>query len=77
MSNPVKLVIKPRTHDLGQFDVVPVILLGGTPIDGKSHLWWNFASSSKERLEQAKDDQKNKRFDRIEGGDEFITLSEK
>lgn len=77
MPNPVELVIKPRTHDLGQFDVVSVMLLSGTPIDGKPHLWWNFVSSSKERLEQAKDDRKNKRFDRIEGGDKFITLSQK
>jgi redox-sensitive bicupin YhaK (pirin superfamily) len=54
-----------------------VILLGGAPIDGERHLWWNFVSSSRERLEQAKDDWKNNRFDRIAGDDEFIPLPEK
>ena len=54
-----------------------VMLLGGAPIDGERHLWWNFVSSSGERLEQAKDDWKNNRFDRIAGDDEFIPLPEK
>lgn len=53
-----------------------VMLLGGAPIDGERHIWWNFVSSSKERIEQAKDDWKNNRFDRIEGDDEFIPLPE-
>ncbi len=30
--------------------------LGGEPLDGHRHLWWNFVSSSKERIEQAKAD---------------------
>ena len=33
-------------------------VLGGTPIDGERHIWCNFASSSKERIEQAKADWK-------------------
>lgn len=76
MPNSVEPVIKPRTCDLGRFDVVPVILLGGAPIHGECHLWWNFVSSFKEQLEQAKDDREKKRFDRIGGGDEFIPLPE-
>ncbi|RAL21128.1 hypothetical protein DL240_13420 [Lujinxingia litoralis] len=32
-----------------------VMLLGGEPL-GKRHIWWNFVSSSKERIEQAKAD---------------------
>ena len=31
-----------------------VLLFGGEPLDGPRHLWWNFVSSSKERIEQAK-----------------------
>ena len=54
-----------------------VMLLGGAPIDGERHIWWNFVSSSKERIEQAKDDWKNNRFAMIEGDDEFIPLPEK
>ena len=34
-----------------------VMLLGGEPI-GERHLWWNFVSSSKDRIEQAKADWK-------------------
>ena len=33
-----------------------VMLLGGAPMDGPRHIWWNFVSSSKERIEQAKAD---------------------
>jgi hypothetical protein len=39
-------------------DVVdtPFMVLGGEPMDGPRHLWWNFVSSRKERIEQAKAD---------------------
>ena len=30
-----------------------LMLLGGEPMDGPRHIWWNFVSSSKERIEQA------------------------
>ncbi len=40
-------------------------------------IWWNFVSSSKERLEQAKEDWKQKRFDTVPGDEEeFIPLPE-
>jgi len=38
-----------------------VLLLGGEPL-GPRHLWWNFVSSSKERIEQAKADWRAGRF---------------
>ncbi|HRF83613.1 MAG TPA: pirin-like C-terminal cupin domain-containing protein, partial [Pseudoxanthomonas sp.] len=44
------------------------------PLDGHRHLWWNFVSSSQERIEQAKQDWLQGRFGRIEGDDEFIPL---
>jgi len=50
------------------------MLLGGEPLDGHRHLWWNFVSSSKERIEQAKADWAAGRFGHIEGDDEFIPL---
>jgi len=50
-------------------------VLGGAPIDGPRHLWWNFVSSSKERIEQAKADWKRDLFGvRIPGETEFIPL---
>jgi redox-sensitive bicupin YhaK (pirin superfamily) len=54
-----------------------VMLLGGAPLDGPRYMWWNFVSSSKERIEQAKSDWKNGRFPSVPGeGDEFIPLPE-
>ena len=51
------------------------MVLGGAPMDSKRYIWWNFVSSSKERIEQAKDDWKNKRFDIVLGDEEdFIPL---
>lgn len=38
--------------------------------------WWNFVSSSKERIEQAKEDWKTGRFDPVPGATEFIPLPE-
>ncbi len=54
-----------------------VVLLGGKPFPEPRHIWWNFVSSSKARIEQAKDDWKSGRFARIPGDDqEFIPLPE-
>ena len=53
-----------------------VMLLGGAPLDGKRHLWWNFVASTPERLEQAKADWKDGRFEKVPGDDEFIPLPE-
>ncbi|MGH6870290.1 MAG: pirin family protein [Rhizomicrobium sp.] len=53
-----------------------VMLLGGAPLDGERHVWWNFVSSSRERMEQAKADWKDGRFPRIPGETEFIPLPE-
>ena len=52
------------------------MLLGGEAMDGPRHVWWNFVSSSKERIEQAKLDWANDRFDKVPGESEFIPLPE-
>lgn len=55
-----------------------IVLLGGEPMDGPRHMWWNFVSSSKERIEQAKHDWKAGKFDKvISDAEEFIPLPEK
>ena len=52
-----------------------IILLGGEPMDGPRHIWWNFVSSSKDRIDAAKADWKAKRFTAVPGdADEFIPL---
>jgi hypothetical protein len=50
-----------------------VMIVGGAHM-GKRHIWWNFVSSSKERIEQAKEDWVEDRFDKIPGETEFIPL---
>ncbi len=55
-----------------------LMLLGGEPMDGPRYIWWNFVSSSKDRIEAAKDDWKNARFHIVPGDEkEFIPLPEK
>jgi redox-sensitive bicupin YhaK (pirin superfamily) len=51
-----------------------LMLLGGEPLPEKRHIYWNFVSSSLDRIEQAKDDWKAQRFDRVPDENEFIPL---
>ncbi len=51
-----------------------VMLLGGAPLDGERHIWWNFVSSSRARIERAKEDWRHHRFEKVPGDDEFIPL---
>jgi redox-sensitive bicupin YhaK (pirin superfamily) len=54
-----------------------VALIGGAPIDGERHVFWNFVSSSTERLERAKQDWREGRFPKVPGDEvEFIPLPE-
>ena len=52
------------------------MMLGGEPMDGPRFIWWNFVSSRKERIEQAKADWRQARFDTVPGDAEFIPLPE-
>ena len=54
------------------------MLFGGASLDSPRHIWWNFVSSSKERIEQAKEEWKSRRFDIVPGDEEeFIPLPER
>jgi len=51
-----------------------VMLIGGAPL-GKRHIWWNFVSSSKERIEVAKRDWREGRFAKVAGDEvEYVPL---
>ncbi len=54
-----------------------IVMLGGAAMDGPRFIWWNFVSSRKERIEQAKADWKAGRFEGVPGDDEFIPLPER
>ena len=53
------------------------MICGGDTLEGERIVWWNFVSSSRERLEQAKRDWKEGDFDDVPGESDFIPLPEK
>ena len=54
------------------------VIFGVAPKDGPRHIWWNFVSSRKDRIEQAKADWTAGHFQKVPGDEiEFIPLPEK
>jgi hypothetical protein len=54
-----------------------VMLLGGSGFPEKRHIWWNFVSSSRERIERAKEDWMARRFPPVVGDEiEWVPLPE-
>jgi redox-sensitive bicupin YhaK (pirin superfamily) len=53
-----------------------LMLLGGARLDGPRHIWWNFVSSSEERIASAKADWKAGRFAPVAGDNELVPLPE-
>jgi redox-sensitive bicupin YhaK (pirin superfamily) len=52
-----------------------VMLLGGAPLESSRHIFWNFVSSSKDRIERAKQEWKQRAFPTVPGDEvEFIPL---
>lgn len=64
-AGPVAVVAEAETQ---------LVLLGGAPLDGVRHLWWNFVSSRPEAIEAAKARWAAGEFPRVPGDDEFIPL---
>lgn len=53
-----------------------LMFLGGAALEGPRYIWWNFVSSRKERIEEAKEAWKAGRFPKVPGENEFIPLPE-
>lgn len=53
-----------------------MMVLGGAALEGPRYIWWNFVSSRRERIEDAKADWKSGRFRPVPGETEFIPLPE-
>ncbi len=69
------VVFKPGTEVvLAAAEPTRLVLIGGEPFPEKRHIYWNFVSSSKERIEAAKADWRARRFPEIAGETEFIPL---
>jgi len=54
-----------------------LMFLGGAALEGPRYIWWNFVSSRRERIEQAKEDWKSGRFSPVPGETEFIPLPDR
>jgi redox-sensitive bicupin YhaK (pirin superfamily) len=65
-----------QSVEIGAVTASRVMLLGGAPLDGPRYIWWNFVSSSRERIEQAKRDWREQRFAPVPGDAERIPLPE-
>ncbi len=72
------LVLPPgETVSIRALSIARIVVLGGAPLDGPRFIWWNLVSSSRERIEQAKLDWAEGRFEKVPGETEFIPLPEK
>ena len=77
--NAGKMLVLDKDEVISMFAEAPAraILFGGAPLDGPRHIWWNFVSSSRDRIERAKQEWKDGKFGLIPGDDqEFIPLPE-
>jgi len=54
--------------------VARIMFVGGDALDGERYIWWNFVSSSRARIEQAKQDWRERRFDSVPGESDFVPL---
>lgn len=72
------LVLKPGDRiDVTSEEGAHLMLFGGASLGSKRYIWWNFVSSSRERIEQAKEEWKTGRFDIVPSdSEEFIPLPE-
>jgi redox-sensitive bicupin YhaK (pirin superfamily) len=75
---PTQLALLPGGYSIEIRAQTPahIMLFGGDPLDGERHVWWNFVSSSRERIERAKADWTAGRFSAVPGETEFIPLPE-
>lgn len=58
------------------FHSARLMLMGGEPFSEPRHVYWNFVSSSAERIERAKTDWRERRFPGVPGEHDFVPLPE-
>ncbi|WP_394971996.1 pirin family protein [uncultured Croceitalea sp.] len=61
-----KIELQPNSH---------LLLFGGEPFEKESHIYWNFVSSSKERIENAKKQWQNRTFPMMKSDSSYVPLS--
>ena len=70
------IVLDEATTQIAALTDARFVIVGGAPLDAYRHLYWNFASSRPERIEQAKRDWHEQKFAHVPGETEFIPLPE-
>jgi redox-sensitive bicupin YhaK (pirin superfamily) len=71
------VVLNAGTVEVRALAAARLIIIGGAPLDGQRHIWWNFVASSPERIERAKADWREGRFGVVPGDEhELIPLPE-
>lgn len=70
------VVLGSESVSLSASAVTRLVVIGGAPLDGPRHIWWNFVSSRRERIAQAADDWQAQRLGQVPGESEFIPLPE-
>ena len=68
------VISDPKNIKIQLFTDTRFIVVGGDPFPEERYLYWNFVSSSKERLRKAAEDWKNQRFPKVPGETEFVPL---
>ncbi|ASV31971.1 pirin family protein [Maribacter cobaltidurans] len=67
------LISKTENHcDIHVTKNTQLLLFGGKPLGREHYLLWNFVSSDREKLKQAKEDWQDKRFPKVPGDDTYI-----
>lgn len=67
LENACSLTMAPNTH---------LILFGGQPLPEERFIYWNFVSSSKDKLEAAKERWRKKEFPKVPGDTTYVTMPE-
>ncbi len=69
------IVLEPGDRELRADGASRLVLIAGEPLDGPRFIEWNFVSSSRERIEEAKSAWRERRFPLVPGDEqEFIPL---
>lgn len=72
-----KQILIAKDSKLCQFEMEPnstVYIFGGEPLPEKRYLYWNFVSSSREKIDKAKEDWLNQSMGKVIGETDFVPL---
>lgn len=72
-----KQILIAKDSTLCEFEIgenTTVYIFGGEPFPEERFIYWNFVSSSKERIDKAKSDWENQLFPKVPGETEFVPL---